>query len=63
MMEKYKQLLDQLRNGEVEKIEVPKAEYLSFREVLVKDPQFKHFRGEAKQGGNVIFTFLERPRT
>ena len=63
MMEQYKRLLDQLRNGEVEKVEVQKAEYLSFREVLVKDPQFKHFRGEAKQGGNVIFTFLEAPRT
>ncbi len=63
MMEQYKRLLDQLRNGEVEKVEVQKAEYLSFREVLVRDPQFKHFRGEAKQGGNVIFTFLEAPRT
>ncbi|MGM9949795.1 MAG: hypothetical protein ACI33P_06695 [Lysinibacillus sp.] len=63
MMEKYKQLLDQLRHGEVEKVEVSKAEYLAFREVLVKDPQFKHFRGEAKQGGNVMFTFLEQPRT
>jgi hypothetical protein len=62
-MEKYKDILDQLRNGEVQKVEVSKAEYLAFREVLVKDPQFKHFRGEAKQGGNIIFTFLKVPRT
>ena len=63
MMEKYKSMLDQLRNGEVNRIEIKKAEYLQFREVLVKDAQFKHFRGEAKQGGDIIFTFLEVPRT
>ncbi len=62
-MEAYKQLLDQLRSGEIEKVEISKAEFLAFREVLVKDPQFKHFRGEAKQGGNIIFTFLNAPRT
>ena len=63
MMEKYKLMIDQLRNGEVNSIEINKAEYLQFREVLVKDAQFKHFRGEAKQGGNIVFTFLEVPRT
>ena len=63
MMEKYKLMIDQLRNGEVSSIEINKAEYLQFREVLVKDIQFKHFRGEAKQGGNIVFTFLEVPRT
>lgn len=62
-MEAYKQLLDQLRSGEIEKVEISKAEFLAFREVLVKDSQFKHFRGEAKQGGNIIFTFLKAPRT
>lgn len=62
-MEKYKDLLDQLRNGEIEKVEIAKAEYLAFREVLVQDHQFKHFRGEAKQGGNIVFTFLTEPRT
>ncbi len=63
MMEKYKQMINQLRNGEVSSIEIKKEEYLQFREVLVKDAQFKHFRGEAKQGGNIVFTFLEVPRT
>lgn len=62
-MEHYKNILDQLRNGELDQVEISKAEYLAFREVLIKDPQFKHFRGEAKQGGNIIFTFLEKPRT
>ena len=63
MMEKYKLMLNQLRNGEVRSIEMNKAEYWHFREVLVKDTQFKHFRGEAKQGGNIVFTFSEVPRT
>ena len=63
MMEKYKLMLNQLRNGEVSSIEINKVEYLQFREVLVKDTQFKHFRGEAKQGGNIVFTFSEVPRT
>ncbi|KGR83907.1 hypothetical protein [Lysinibacillus odysseyi] len=62
-MEKYKDLLNQLRNGEIEKVEISKADYLAFREVLVQDPQFKHFRGEAKQGGNIVFKFLATPRT
>ena len=62
-MEKYKLMLNQLRNGEVKSIEISKDEYLQFREVLVKDTQFKHFRGEAKQGGNIVFTFLDKPRT
>ncbi len=62
-MEKYKIMLNQLSNGEVSSIEINKEEYLHFREILVKDTQFKHFRGEAKQGGNIVFTFLEVPRT
>ena len=62
-MEKYEQMLNKLRNKEVETIELSKDEFLAFREVLVKDPQFKHFRGEAHQGGSVIFTFLDIPRS
>lgn len=62
-MRDYKQLLDQLRHQEVESVTISKGEYLQFREQLVKDEQFKHFRGEAKQGGDVVYTFLETPRT
>lgn len=62
-MEKYKNMIEQLKNGEVNSIEIPKEEFLQFRELLVKDEMFKHFRGEAKQGGNVIFTFLDKPRS
>ena len=62
-MEDYKKSLDQLRNKEVSSILIKKDEFLQFREQLVKDEQFKHFRGEAKQGGDVIFTFLDEPRS
>jgi len=62
-MEKYQRILDQLRNKEIESFEVSKTEFMEFRNVLVKDIQFKHFRGEAKQGGNVVYTFLDEPRT
>ena len=62
-MEQYKKMLDQLRNKEVTSFEITKEEYLQFREILVKDEQFKHFRGEAKQGGNIVYTYLAVPRT
>lgn len=62
-MNEFQQKLDQLRSGELQSIEIQKEQYLQFREYLVKDEQFKHFRGEAKQGGNIVFTFLELPRT
>ena len=61
-MNNYTQLLDQLRNKEVESITISKAEFLQFREQLITDEQFKYFRGEAKQGGDVVYTFLQQPR-
>ncbi|MEK4128835.1 hypothetical protein NYE67_04095 [Solibacillus sp. FSL W8-0474] len=62
-MADYQAILDQLRNGEVKSILIKKSDFLHFREHLVNDPQFKHFRGIAKQGGDVEYTFLENPRT
>ncbi|RUL51849.1 MULTISPECIES: hypothetical protein [Lysinibacillus] len=62
-MEIYKNMIEQLKKREVKSIEIKKEEFLQFREVLVKDELFKHFRGEAKQGGNVVFTFLDQPRS
>ena len=62
-MSDYQALIDQLRNGEVQSILIKKEEFLQFREQLIKDAQFKHFRGEAKQGGDVVFTFLQQPRS
>ena len=61
-MEEYQKMLDALRNGEIQSIRLTKENYLAFRTVLIQDPQFKQFRGEAKQGGDIIFTFLDKAR-
>ncbi|MFC7685602.1 hypothetical protein [Ureibacillus sp. GCM10028918] len=62
-MESYQKMIEQLKNGEVESIEIPKEEFLQFRRLLVEDEMFKYFRGEAQQGGDVTFTFLKVPRS
>ncbi|MEB2298365.1 hypothetical protein LAV72_01820 [Lysinibacillus xylanilyticus] len=62
-MEKYENMLKQLQNGELNSIEIEKEQFYEFREVLVKHPLFKHFRGEAKQNGRVIYTYQEIPRS
>ncbi|MGE7090117.1 hypothetical protein ACQKII_01390 [Lysinibacillus sp. NPDC048646] len=62
-MDKYENVLKQLQNGEIESIEIDKDEFYEFREVLVKHPFFKHFRGDAKQNGRIIYTYLEKPRS
>lgn len=59
----YEKMIEQLKNGEIPNIEISKENFLLFREVLVKDDKFKHFRGVAQQGGGVVFTFLEEPRS
>ncbi|KGR73718.1 hypothetical protein CD33_17010 [Ureibacillus sinduriensis BLB-1 = JCM 15800] len=62
-MEKYEKMIEQLKTGELENITITKEEFLQFRKLLVQDPMFKHFRGEAQQGGDVTFTFLKVPRS
>lgn len=62
-MSKYKEMIEKLKNGEITSIEISKEEFLEFREILVNDEKFKHFKGVAKQGGSVIYTFSETPRS
>lgn len=62
-MADYKHMLDQLRKGEVKSVVIKREEFLQFREQLVKDEQVKHFRGEAKQGGDVVFTYSQIARS
>jgi len=62
-MDRYENMLKQLQNGEINSIEIDKEQFYEFREVLVKHPLFKHFRGEAKQNGLVIYTYQEIPRS
>ena len=62
-MEKYENMLKQLQNGEIGSIEIQKEDFYVFREILVRHPLFKHFRGEAKQNGRIICTYNEIPRS
>lgn len=62
-MENFEALIEQLRNGEINHISITKEQFEQFRQIIIKLPDFKHFRGEAKQGGGVVFTYLETPRS
>jgi hypothetical protein len=56
-------LISKLVNGEIEEIHVNKEDFLSFREIIVNREDFKHFRGIAQHGGDVIYKYLENPRS
>ena len=56
-------ILNQLRDGELNEYYVSKDKFLPFREVLVAREDFKHFRGIAQQGGHVVYRYLEEPRS
>ncbi|MBT2756208.1 hypothetical protein AB1K84_14945 [Mesobacillus foraminis] len=56
-------VLDQLKSGDITEYHVPKQEFLAFRQVLVAREDFKHFRGIAERGGDVIYQYLEHPRS
>jgi hypothetical protein len=57
------QLINALRNKEIEEIQVEKDDFLTFRAVLVKQPDFRHFRGIAEHGGNIRYQYLDTPRS
>ncbi|MGM0826955.1 MAG: hypothetical protein ACQEU4_01915 [Bacillota bacterium] len=52
-----------LRTREVVEISVMKEDFLTFRSVLVKQEDFKQFRGVAQHGGNIIYHYLDTPRS
>jgi hypothetical protein len=57
------EILDKLRDGELNEYHVFKDQFLSFRKTLVGRKDFKHFRGIAQQGGSVIYRYLKEPRS
>ena len=61
--EEVSQILDGLRNGELSEFMVKKEDFLAFRQVLVQRDDFKHFRGIAQRGGDVLYHYLEEART
>lgn len=54
---------DALKNGELKEIVLSKEEFLREREQLTKRPDFKHFIGTAKKGGEVCYVWSEEART
>lgn len=62
-MEIYEKKIAQLRTGEIDSLTITKDEFLPFREILIKQQDFKHFRGVAKQGGAITYSFLQQARS
>ncbi len=62
-MTDYAQQLEQLKNGELKVLQVPKEEFLQFREILTAREDFKHFRGTAFHHGLTEYEYTELPST
>ncbi|MGB2872256.1 hypothetical protein SAMN05421670_1420 [Psychrobacillus psychrotolerans] len=63
MHESYEEKLNMLKNRDLKEIVIEKNEFLAFRKVLVLREDFKHFSGNAKQGGQVVYTYLDVARS
>lgn len=64
MQEQYVNgILEKLRLGELSEYYVKKEDFMEFRQFLVKREDFKHFRGIGQRGGDVLYHYLEEPRS
>ena len=61
--EEIQQLFDQLKNGDIDQLDVSKQDFMAFRSVLVERQDFKHFHGIAHIGGAVTYHYLKEPRS
>ncbi len=57
MSEGVTDILQQLRDGKIERYVVEKDQFLDFRAVLTKQEDFLSFRGAARHNGHVIYTY------
>lgn len=62
-LEMIQDILEQLKSGALSEFLVKKEDFMSFRKVLVTRKDFKHFRGIAQRQGDVIYQYLEVPRS
>lgn len=60
-MTDYTELLDQLKNGNLDSLTIEKEHFLEFRKVLVAREDFKHYRGVAYHHGLTIYTYTDEP--
>ncbi|WP_416825566.1 hypothetical protein [Ectobacillus polymachus] len=57
------EILQSLRTGEIAEYVVEKEDFYSFRSVLVKQSDFKRFRGIAQRNAIVVYTYMEKERS
>ncbi|MEW9050273.1 MAG: hypothetical protein AB2392_03900 [Neobacillus sp.] len=57
------EILDKLKKGELTEYYVKNEDFLTFRQFLVKREDFKHIRGIAQRGGDVLYQYLSEPRS
>lgn len=57
------EMLEKLKNKELKEFFVSKADFLTVRKLLVIREDFKHFRGTALRGGDVLYQYLDEPRS
>ncbi|KIL47515.1 hypothetical protein [Jeotgalibacillus campisalis] len=55
--------LNELRSGEKTKLEISKEDFQTYREIILAQEDFKHFRGIAQRSGHVIYEYLKDPRS
>lgn len=57
------EVLEKLKAGELSEYYVKKEDFLPFRQILVQREDFKNFRGIAQRSGDVLYQYLEAPRS
>ncbi|MED3563471.1 hypothetical protein [Bacillus xiapuensis] len=57
------EILERLKSGTLSEYYVNQVDFMDFRQVLVKRKDFKQFRGIAQRGGDVLYQYLETPRS
>ena len=61
--ELIQEILEKLKDGSLSEYYVEKENFLDFREELVKRKDFKYFRGIGQRGGDVLYQYLQTPRS
>lgn len=56
-------ILNKLADGQLNEYRVSNEQFLTFRTILVKRQDFKHFRGIAQHGGDVIYRYIKEARS
>ncbi|MEH7246333.1 hypothetical protein V7114_05985 [Neobacillus niacini] len=57
------EILENLKTGKLTEYYVRKEDFMEFRQFLVKRDDFKHFRGIGQRGGDVLYQYLDEPRS